>query len=449
MVIIETITQDLSSKRGKLDEDRISTLPEDVRSKILSFLPTKTAVATSLLSPKWRYFWQQHLSVLDFDDDSFEPNEDRFELFKTFAVFVNSVFLLRKPCHVHKMTLSCIQSLVDDKFCFNSVNTWVRSVIGPHLNDLHLTLYSDDGYCFEPPINLSSCINLLSLSLEGAVYFNLQRAKGIRLPSLKKLHLDIGYVLVTSVSALLSGCPILETLDLYFETEEYGILCVPPSLKKLKMRLGNGNSGASFEIDAPGLKYLDISEFTFGNVGNLQHVVEASLNIHPPPGAFAYTLVKLLDTLSGVKHLVLCLSTTKWLLSGPTDLRFPEFQHLLHLELILPWFNSNCLLSLLQTCHLLQVLIIENHKEQSPLPRWAAHPSVPSCLVSHLTFVQLKGYRGSRDELLFAKYILQKGLILKTVIIVDISADIRKKFDNLKRLSDVPRASGMCRLTYD
>ncbi|PNY16908.1 F-box/FBD/LRR-repeat protein [Trifolium pratense] len=399
MVIIETITQDLSSKRGKLDEDRISTLPEDVRSKILSFLPTKTAVATSLLSPKWRYFWQQHLSVLDFDDDSFEPNEDRFELFKTFAVFVNSVFLLRKPCHVHKMTLSCIQSLVDDKFCFNSVNTW--------------------------------------FSLEGAVYFNLQRAKGIRLPSLKKLHLDIGYVLVTSVSALLSGCPILETLDLYFETEEYGILCVPPSLKKLKMRLGNGNSGASFEIDAPGLKYLDISEFTFGNVGNLQHVVEASLNIHPPPGAFAYTLVKLLDTLSG------------WLLSGPTDLRFPEFQHLLHLELILPWFNSNCLLSLLQTCHLLQVLIIENHKEQSPLPRWAAHPSVPSCLVSHLTFVQLKGYRGSRDELLFAKYILQKGLILKTVIIVDISADIRKKFDNLKRLSDVPRASGMCRLTYD
>ncbi|MCI77317.1 hypothetical protein A2U01_0098587, partial [Trifolium medium] len=51
--------------------------------------------------------------------------------------------------------------------------------------------------------------------------------------------------------------------------------------------------------DAPGLEYLNISEFTFGNVGNLQHVVEASLDIRPPAGAAAFTLVKLLDTLSG------------------------------------------------------------------------------------------------------------------------------------------------------
>jgi hypothetical protein len=91
----------------------------------------------------------------------------------------------------------------------------------------------------------------------------LKCAKGIRLPSLKKLYLDIGYVEVTSVNALLSGCPILETLDLWFESENYGILRVPASLKKLKITLGNRNDiGSSFEIDAPGLKYLKISEFT-------------------------------------------------------------------------------------------------------------------------------------------------------------------------------------------
>ncbi|KAK2406230.1 F-box/FBD/LRR-repeat protein [Trifolium repens] len=454
MVIIETITPDSSSsKRGKLEElnvDRISNLPHCVLSHILSFLPTKTAIATSLLSPKWRNTWRQHLSVLNFSDDHLEPNEDRFELFKTLAVFINSVFALRKPCEVQKMRLSCTESLVDDKFCIYSVDTWVRSVFGPHLKELNLTLCSTDEYIFNLPITLSACINLLSLSLEGAIYFNLKCAKGIRLPSLKKLYLDIGYVEVTSVNALLSGCPILETLDLWFESEDYGILRVPASLKKLKITLGNRNDiGSSFEIDAPGLKYLKISEFTFGSVGKLQHVVEASLDIRPPPSASAYTLLELLETLSGVKHLVLGCLTTKWLLGGPADLRFPEFRHLLHLELILPWFDSNCLLSLLQTCHLLQALIIENEKKLSPLPRWAAPPSVPSCLVSHLTFIQFKGYRGSRDELSFAKYILQKGLILNTMIIVDISADLRKKFDTLRRLSNVARASAMCQLTFD
>jgi hypothetical protein len=140
----------------------------------------------------------------------------------------------------------------------------------------------------------------------------LKCAKGIRLPSLKKLYLDIGYVEVTSVNALLSGCPILETLDLWFESENYGILRVPASLKKLKITLGNRNDiGSSFEIDAPGLKYLKISEFTFGSVGKLQHVVEASLDIRPPPSASAYTLLELLETLSGVKHLVLGCLTTK------------------------------------------------------------------------------------------------------------------------------------------
>jgi hypothetical protein len=80
---------------------------------------------------------------------------------------------------------------------------------------------------------------------------------------------------------------------------------------------------------------------------------------------------------------------------------------------------------------------------------WATQPSVPSCLVSHLTFIQLKVYRGFPDELLFAEYVLQKGLVLKTMIIVDISVDPKNKLDTLNRLSNVPKASAMCQLTFD
>ncbi|KAK2352937.1 F-box/FBD/LRR-repeat protein [Trifolium repens] len=444
------------AKKGrKADEeenaDRISNLPDSVLSHILSFVPTKTAVTTSLLSPRWRHIWQKHLSVLDFSDDFFQPNDDRLKLFETLSLFVNRFFLFRRPHELRKVRLSCTQSLLDHKFCNYSVNGWVRSVVGPHLKELDLTLYSDDGYCFEPPFSLTACINLVSLSLNGAIYFNLTRAKAIRIPSLKKLRVDTtGYVEVSPMNALLSGCPNLETLDLCFSAEGYGgIIRVPPSLKWLKIIINNSDAGASLEIDVPVLEYLCIANITFTDTSNLQNVMEASLDVFPSSAASAFTLLKLLGALGGIKHLVLSCSTTKWLLGGPADLHFPEFHHLLHLELILPWFNSNFLLSLLQTCHLLQVLIIQNDKDQSPLPVWATQPSVPSCLVSHLTFIQLKGYRGFPDELLFAEYVLQKGLVLKTMIIVDISVDPKNKLDTLNRLSNVPKASAMCQLTFD
>ncbi|PNX76821.1 F-box/FBD/LRR-repeat protein [Trifolium pratense] len=246
--------------------DRISNLPDFVLSHILSFLPIKTAVSTSLLSPRWRHIWKKHLSVLDFsDDDFFQPNDDRLELFKTLAVFVNGVFTLRKPCEVSKMRLSCTHSLVAHKF-----------------------------------------------SLNGAVYFNLKRAKAIRLPSLKKLQLHIGYVEVSPMNALLSGCPNLETLDLCFYAEDSGgIIRVPPSLKWLKIIINNSDAGASLEIDVPVLEYLCIANITITDANNLQNVVEASVDVFPSSAASAFTFLKLLSALTGIKHLVLSRSTTK------------------------------------------------------------------------------------------------------------------------------------------
>lgn len=58
---------------GKLvgfHEDRITNLPEEIIIHILSFLPTKNAIRTSLLSTKWIRIWK-NLTNLHFDDRSF------------------------------------------------------------------------------------------------------------------------------------------------------------------------------------------------------------------------------------------------------------------------------------------------------------------------------------------------------------------------------------------
>lgn len=116
----------------------------------------------------------------------------------------------------------------------------------------------------------------------------------------------------TVLNDFLHGCPILETLDTYFFNGNYtdflvGDLRVPPMLKRLKINFDTGNV-------APCIYYLNLTHIRFGDVGNLQNVVRASLDVFPSSGyhSFLFTcLLKLLNALSGIKHLVLGCSTTK------------------------------------------------------------------------------------------------------------------------------------------
>lgn len=48
-------------------EDRISKLPDAVLCHILSFMPTKYAVLTSVLSKRWQYLWTC-VNTLDLDN---------------------------------------------------------------------------------------------------------------------------------------------------------------------------------------------------------------------------------------------------------------------------------------------------------------------------------------------------------------------------------------------
>ncbi|KAM0049935.1 putative F-box domain-containing protein [Helianthus debilis subsp. tardiflorus] len=90
------------SYRIKNEEDRLSSLPEEVVSHILSLMPTKFAVRTSILSWRWRYSWMS-VTNLDFDDG--HPYHD----LNCFTKFVDRVLELQKSPQVkvfHRMCFS-------------------------------------------------------------------------------------------------------------------------------------------------------------------------------------------------------------------------------------------------------------------------------------------------------------------------------------------------------
>ncbi|OMO71449.1 hypothetical protein COLO4_28235 [Corchorus olitorius] len=67
--------------------DMISNLPDDIRCRILSLLPTDVAVRTSVLSTRWRYLFA---SLSNFDID--------FGFFKRRPIYADSLakFMLIK-----------------------------------------------------------------------------------------------------------------------------------------------------------------------------------------------------------------------------------------------------------------------------------------------------------------------------------------------------------------
>ncbi|KAA8523889.1 hypothetical protein F0562_010312 [Nyssa sinensis] len=218
---------DSKSKRPKLSNDRISTLPDSVLCHILSFLPTKYAVRTSILSTKWKYLWTS-VHSLDFDDSVTMSNlyvgrtkKGRAQKDKqiqaqrkSFMNFVDRVLILHNVSCLRKFRLHCCQ--VDDML---HVNTWVCAAIGRDVQDLDLYV------SWEPPLQLPrslfTCNMLVVLKLSREIVVNTPAEGSVCFPNLKILHLKwVKYVNDDSVlypqdyNKLEINAPALEYLNL-------------------------------------------------------------------------------------------------------------------------------------------------------------------------------------------------------------------------------------------
>jgi hypothetical protein len=199
--------------------DIISTLPEAILCHILSFLETKQAVATSILSKRWKHLW---LSVPTLSFTTTVTNHYTNFQFKD---FVYSVLLPRdatlpiKSFHFDVKYHHSIQCPID------SITKWINFVVQRRLEYLHL--HPDATGLPKLPVTILTCktlvvLKLLSFSVEEG--FN-----SVALPSLKTLYLElIWFPKLRDFMMFLTGCPNLEdllTYDVSFDSKEESLTC--------------------------------------------------------------------------------------------------------------------------------------------------------------------------------------------------------------------------------
>ncbi|KAI9112756.1 hypothetical protein K1719_016259 [Acacia pycnantha] len=211
--------------------DRLSSIPDSLLLHILSFLPTKEAVAASFLSKRWRPLGHS-LSTLFIDNKHFPGR-------KVFIQFVDSVLILGDLEVLKNFGLNCWNwNVPNDK-----INNWIDALINSKVK--HLEICIAPRFQTELPSSIFNWSTIRVLKFKGVTFSTLSC---VSLPSLKILDLDLVRLQdINFLAMLLSGCALLEMLVLtelnsnnYDPMQEIKRLNrlvaadVPPSLVPLK-----------------------------------------------------------------------------------------------------------------------------------------------------------------------------------------------------------------------
>ncbi|KAG7560167.1 F-box domain [Arabidopsis thaliana x Arabidopsis arenosa] len=433
----------LSNRNAMNKEDRISDLPEALLLHILSSLPTEKAIATSVLSKRWRSLWKM-VPKLKFDY-KFHPLADMDA-----HVFSENVY---RSLSLHKApVLESLHLTFEGRTDCMDVGIWIATAFTRRVRKLVLvSVYHEEQIVILPSVLFSYNDTLEILKLKYAI--DLEFPPRVCLKSLRKLYLyEVQFKDEESVSNFLCGCPSLEDLVVhrYSNADVENFTIVVPSLQRLTIKELNqegGNGDGGYVINAPALKYLDINgfkELEFFFIEEVPELVEAKIS-----EVSDIANENILVSLTSAKRLSLHLSPLE--IDG---LNGKIFDQLVYLELRThetEWWN---LLSImldsspkLQILKLTDLYLGVNHKFPDK-KKWDPPKYVPECLLRHLeTFVWI-GYKWQReDEKEVATYILKNAKCLKKATF--------SKFGNSEKLEEKRRemlnelASDSCHLVLE
>ena len=291
---------DSKCKSQASSKDRISELPEAVLSHILSFLPTKYSLRTSILSTRWKNIWASVPNV----DICDEATSDK----TGFMAFVDRIMFSPHSSSIRKFRLHC--SSVDD---FSRIESWVCSAIQRNAAEVDLRVEpSEELFELPRPVIISKTLEVLKLDSNYVINLPLLGS----FPCLRFLHVTVDSPDSYALETLISFCPVLEnlTVDGTLGNWVNTVTVSAAELKSLRIRLRSTTNvhhdAHNFSINAPKLEYLDIEEDILSNYKlNAKSLVKAHarvINYYTIRDRdFLKRATALMSTVSNVKYLSL------------------------------------------------------------------------------------------------------------------------------------------------
>lgn len=240
--------------------ERISELPDSLLTQILSFLPTKYSIKTSVLSKRWQSLWLK-VPVLDLKVSDF-PNDGEY-----FPSFIDNFLKLNQNSRMQKLKLKYDEyTYDDDRF---APTGWIGTAFDRRIQHLDVKGLVTDMCTREfIPLDIYNSNTLVSLKLVTIGIMNPELV--VSLPCLKTMHLeDVWYFddpLI--IEKVISGCPALEDLILvrpidFCDVDVLQFLRVrSQTLKSFRLSFEHSVCVTYFsvEIDAPRLEYLSFND---------------------------------------------------------------------------------------------------------------------------------------------------------------------------------------------
>ncbi|TYI96614.1 hypothetical protein E1A91_D01G085500v1 [Gossypium mustelinum] len=258
------------------DVDRVSDLPDSILCHILSFLSTKDAVVTSILSTRWRYLFTL-LSNLDFDLGEFTSSDRRpkSSSSKIFLSFVGKMLFFHKT-NVDKFRLKC-GIRVD---CCH-VYGWILAAVWHAL---------------------FACRTLVALKLD--IHFVLDVPKGVHFPSLKTLFKNLFTSCTNLEDVIIEKCN-MENINNFNISHHL--------LQSLTILHSNDSSNCWLIIDSPNLAYFKYIDHVVGrySLENLQSIVSVDIHFIIEDDDLQADATALFREISNVRSLLLSSTSLK------------------------------------------------------------------------------------------------------------------------------------------
>ena len=292
--------------------DRISNLPDPILEFILSLVPLKSAIRTSILSKRWRNLWKHRLSstdALDFGEE-FASSQSPIE-------FVTVVGRYLELYSNQRLGSLRILFCPFDMFLPN-IEKWITLAAMKGVQQLDLDLsqgyrdprdgeFTDGRKPFKLPSSLFHCDSLTHLNLSRCEFCTSLDFK--RFGSLRMLYLSHVNINDYMLQSILIDCPILESLSMRNCRQLHSVDISGEDLRLEKFTMVDCQGVFFLHISAPKLQSLHLFgalnfQFRFIDISSL---VDAFVSSVGRMACGNYT--GLLSALTHAKILTLCSST--------------------------------------------------------------------------------------------------------------------------------------------